>query len=57
MKMVIVKLISGLKSNIYEERLRELNLPTLSERRPQADMAMVHRILHGRGGVDYTTWL
>jgi ribonuclease P/MRP protein subunit RPP40 len=46
-----VKMISGLKSNIYEERLRELNLLTLSERRHQADMAMVHKILHGRGGL------
>jgi hypothetical protein len=36
--------------------LRELDLQTLSERRPQADMAMVHKILHGRGGLDYTTW-
>jgi hypothetical protein len=24
-----IKMVSGLKSNIYEERLRELNLPTL----------------------------
>ncbi len=49
-------MISGLKSNIYEEQLRELNLQTLSERRHQSDMAMVHKILHGRGGLDYTTW-
>jgi len=51
-----VKMVSGLKSNIYEERLRELNLPTLLERRHQADMAMVHKILHGKGGLDHTTW-
>jgi hypothetical protein len=25
-------------------------------RRHQADMAMVQKILHGRGGLDYTTW-
>jgi hypothetical protein len=49
-------MVSGLKSNIYEERLRELNLPTLLERRHQADMAMVHKILHGKGGLDHTTW-
>jgi hypothetical protein len=49
-------MISGLKSNTYEERLRELTLQTLSERRHQADMAMVHKVLHGRGGLDYTTW-
>jgi hypothetical protein len=48
-------MVSGLNSNIYEERLRELNLPTLLERRHQVDMAMVHKILHGKGGIDHTT--
>jgi ribonuclease P/MRP protein subunit RPP40 len=43
-----IKMVSGLKSKIYEERLRELNLPTLLERRHQADMDMVH--------MDHTTW-
>jgi ribonuclease P/MRP protein subunit RPP40 len=51
-----IKMVSGLKSNIYEERLRELNLPTLLERRHQADMVMVHKILHEKGGLDHTTW-
>jgi hypothetical protein len=50
-------LISGLKNNIYKERLRELDLQTSSERRHQADMAMVHKILHGRSGLDYTRYL
>jgi hypothetical protein len=49
-------MVSGLKSNIHEERLRELTLPTLLERRNQVDMAMVHKILHGKGGLDHTTW-
>ena len=49
-------MVSGLKSNIYEERLRELNMPTLLERRHQADMVMVHKILHEKGGLDHTTW-
>jgi hypothetical protein len=39
----------------HEERLRELNLPTLLERLHQMDMAMVHKIL-GKGGLDHTTW-
>jgi hypothetical protein len=47
-----IKMVSGLKSNIYEERLRELNLPILLERRHQMDMAMVHKILHGKGGLE-----
>ncbi len=50
------KKIKGVNYNIYVERLRELNLQKLSERRRQADLAMVHKILHGRGGLDYTTW-
>jgi hypothetical protein len=55
--MRLTYVISGLKSNIYEKRLREMDLQTLSERRHQADMAMVHKILHGRGGLDYTRYL
>jgi hypothetical protein len=55
--MRLTYVISGLKSNIYEERPRELDLQTLSERRHQADTAMVHQILHGRGGLDYTRYL
>ncbi len=51
-------MVSGLKSNIYEERLSKLNLPvpTLLERQHQVDKAMVHKILHGKGGLDHTTW-
>ena len=36
-----VKLISGLRAREYEDRLKELGLTTLEERRHQADMAMV----------------
>ncbi len=56
MQLRAVKMISGLKSNISEERLRELNLPTLLERRHQADMAMVHNILHESDELDHTNW-
>ena len=47
---------SGLTSTVYEDyedRLRELSLPTLEERRRQgqADMKMVHKILQGEGGL------
>jgi hypothetical protein len=48
--------VEGLKGNIYEKRLREQDLQTPSERRHQADMAMVNKILHGRDELDYTTW-
>ncbi len=44
---------SGLSGNSYEEKLVELGLDTLEERRHQADMAMVHKILHGKGKLDH----
>ena len=43
-----VKMVSGLGSESYEERLKELDMDTLEERRHQADMVMVHKIIHGK---------
>ncbi len=37
-----VRQVSGLTSTSYEDRLLELDLPSLEERRHQADMCMVH---------------
>jgi hypothetical protein len=51
-----VKMVSGLKGVTYEERITELGLPTLEERRHQSDMAMVHKILQGPGQLDHTVW-
>ena len=49
-------MISGLKAKEYEERLKELELTTLEERRHQADMAMVYKVLTGRDQVDHEEW-
>ncbi len=43
-------------SEEYSERLSELGLPKLEERRHQADMAMVHKILCGQGSLDSSQW-
>jgi hypothetical protein len=40
-----VRVISGLKGRTYVENLQELNLPSLEERRIEADMALTHKIL------------
>ena len=48
-------MVSLLRSQEYEERLKELELTTLKERRHQADMAMVHR-LTGKDNVDPAEW-
>ena len=51
-----VKMVSGLGARTYEERLKELGLTTLVERRHQADMAMVHHIMHRQSGLEPETW-
>ena len=49
-------MVSKLKSQVYEDRLKELGLQTLEERRHKADMHMVHKIMHGGGNLDHQTW-
>ena len=51
-----IKMISGLRASEYEDRLKELGLTTLEERRHQADMAMVYKVLTGTEQVDPTEW-
>ena len=43
----MVRQVSGLASQTYEEKLRELGLTTLEERRHQADIHMTFKILKG----------
>jgi hypothetical protein len=47
-----VAMVSGLTSRDYEDRLKELHMETLEERRHQMDMAQVHKILTGKDKVD-----
>jgi ribonuclease P/MRP protein subunit RPP40 len=49
-------MISGLKGNSYEERLRELGLTTLEERRHQTDMLQTFKILRRFDRVSSDTW-
>ena len=50
-------MISGLKSENYEDRLKELGLTSLEERRHRADMALVHSLMHGLGNINVDDWL
>ena len=49
-------MVSGLRSDDYEERLKELNMTSLEERRHQADMQYVYKVLTGRKDVDKDQW-
>ena len=51
-----VGMVSGLRSTTYDERLTELGLDSLEERRHIADMCMVHRVVHRDAGLDPATW-
>ncbi len=51
-----VGMVSGLKGQSYEEKLLELNLPSLEERRLQADMVQTFKIVKGIDRVDHRTW-
>ncbi len=51
-----IKQVTGLAGRSYEERLGELGMVTLEERRHQADMAQVYKILHGKDRVDPASW-
>ena len=51
-----VRIISGLKSDSYEERLKELQLTSLEGRRQWADMALVHNVMHGRTETEVKEW-
>jgi hypothetical protein len=50
-----ISMISGLKGQTYEDRLKELGITTLEERRHQADMVQTFKILHGYDKVNSET--
>ena len=52
----MVGMISGLKTKTYEERLVEVGLEKLSERRLRSDMVEVFKIINGFSDVKYSTW-
>ena len=51
-----VKSISGLVGQSYEDRLKELNLPTLQARRDDLDMVQTYKIVNGTGTDNLELW-
>jgi hypothetical protein len=51
-----VGMVTGLKSKEYEERLKELGMSTLSQRREEMDLSEMYKIMTGKSAVDPCTW-
>ena len=51
-----ISMVSGLKGKEYEERLQELGITTLEERRHQADMLQTFKIVRGIDKVNSESW-
>jgi ribonuclease P/MRP protein subunit RPP40 len=51
-----LRMISGLKATSYEEKLKELGISTLEERRRYLDMLQTYKVLTGKVNVDRATW-
>ena len=49
-------MVSGLRAASYEEKLAELGLTTLEERRVHLDMLQTYKILNGKDQVTKDTW-
>ncbi len=52
----LVKQIQGLNGTSYEERLAELGLDSLEERRAKIDLIQTFKIIHGHDNVQRDTW-
>ena len=51
-----VRAISGLRATTYEEKLKELMMPSLQERRNEIDMVQTYKIVMGIDMVNCDLW-
>ena len=51
-----VNLVVGLKGRTYEEKLAELGITSLLERRKKMDLIQTFKIINGLDNVNSTTW-
>jgi len=51
-----VRMVSGLKGTSYEDKLTELNLLSLEDRRLLYDMVQTFKIIRGFDDVNFSTW-
>jgi hypothetical protein len=51
-----VSMVSGLKPQDYNKRLKELEMPTLTQRREELDMTQMFKIMTEKSAVDPNIW-
>jgi hypothetical protein len=51
-----LKMVSGLTGSTYKEKLQELGMDSLKDRRTEADLVMTYKVLHGLNMVDKNAW-
>jgi ribonuclease P/MRP protein subunit RPP40 len=51
-----IRMVGGLESGSYEERLRELGLSTLEQQRHRLDMVQTFKIVRGKENMERETW-
>jgi hypothetical protein len=49
-------MVSGLRATNYEEKLKELGISSLDERRKYLDMLQTYKVMTGKDNVDRSTW-
>jgi len=55
-QMRAVKMVGGLAGTTYQERLDELGLQSLEARRNEADVLLMHKVIHGACKVNGEKW-
>jgi Reverse transcriptase (RNA-dependent DNA polymerase)/Endonuclease-reverse transcriptase len=51
-----VRQVNGLHGRTYEQRLTEIGMESLKERREEADMILVYKVMNGKCKVDKYSW-
>ena len=51
-----VAMVTNLKSRNYKERLAELGMTSLEDRRRRGDLIQIYRVMTGKDRVDPSTW-
>ena len=49
-------MVAGLKGKTYQDKLKEVGLTSLEDRRDRGDMIQTFRIIHGLDSVEAGTW-